>query len=354
MVPGTRRVVGGALALLVALGTAACGGDAPTAPTTATVDADLAAAKAGPPTPDVPVVWPLTGVAVEEVAQRPALAVKIENAPQARPQTGLEDADLVWEEVVEGGITRFVAVYHSRAPELVGPVRSVRPMDPAIVAPLRGILAYTGGQAPFVAAVGAAGVQSVVMDDGDDGFVTTRERRAPHNVYGSLADFWAQADDDRTSPPPAQLAHAHEPGTGTATRTGADAPLLDVRLTFASRAVWEWSSDDAAYLRSEGAEPAVSADGDRVAATNVVLVRAPMVDTAFRDPAGVAVPETRIVGSGDAVVASGGRQVAATWSKESDAAPLVLTGPDGEVVELEPGTTWIELVPAGSGSWSLG
>ncbi|WP_216093461.1 DUF3048 domain-containing protein, partial [Cellulosimicrobium cellulans] len=326
----------------------------PAAPVTETVDPDPAAAKGGPPEPDVPLVWPLTGVAAEEVAARPALAVKIENATQARPQTGLEDADMVWEEVVEGGITRFVAVYHSREPELVGPVRSVRPMDPAIVAPLHGVLAYTGGQQPFVDAVGAAGVQSVVMDEGDDGFVTTRARRVPHNVYGEPAAFWAQADGDRTSPPPAQLAYAREPGSGTATVAGAPAGRLDVRLTHSSRAVWDWAGDRGAYVRSEGASPAMSADGDRLAATNVVLVAATMVSTPFLDPAGVPVPETQLVGTGDAVVASGGNHVAATWSKEAVDAPLVLTGADGRTVRLEPGTTWVELVPTGSGSWSVG
>lgn len=342
------------LALATAVTLAACGGVEPAAPVTETVEADSSVAKDGPPDPVVPVVWPLTGVAVEEVAARPALAVKIENAPQARPQTGLESADVVWEEVVEGGITRFVAVYHSQAPELVGPVRSVRPMDPAIVAPLHGVLAYTGGQEPFVDAVGAAGVQSVVMDHGDDGFETTRARRAPHNVYGRLADFWEQADDERTSPPPAQLVHAREPGRGTATVSGTPAARLDVDLTFASRAVWDWAGDQGAYVRSEGDEPAVSADDARLAATNVVLVSATMVNTPFTDPAGAPVPETQLVGSGDAVVASGGKHVAATWSKEAVDAPLVLTGADGAPVRLEPGTTWIELVPTGSGSWTIG
>ena len=345
------RAAGVALAALLAAG---CGGGEPTAPVTQTVEPGVVADKGGPPEPAVPVVWPLTGVVTEEVAERPALAVKIENAPQARPQTGLEDADMVWEEVVEGGITRFVAVYHSREPELVGPVRSVRPMDPAIVAPMHGILAYTGGQTPFVEAVGAAGVQSVVMDHGDDGFEKTAARRAPHNVYGRLADFWAQGDDDRTSPPPAQLVHAREVGEGTATRSGDTADRLDVRLSFASRAVWDWSGEEGAYLRSEGETPSVSADGDRLAAVNVVLVEATMVDTAYRDPAGVPVPETQLVGSGDAVVASGGKHVRATWSKEAEDAPLVLTDAEGEPVELEPGRTWVELVPSGSGSWSVG
>jgi len=332
---------------------AGCGGE-PAAPVTETVGPDVSADKGAPPEPDVPVVWPLTGVETEEVADRPALAVKIENAPQARPQTGLEQADVVWEEVVEGGITRFVAVYHSQVPESVGPVRSVRPMDPAIVGPLHGILAYTGGQQPFIDAVGAAGVQSVVMDEGDDGFATTRARRAPHNVYGSPEEFWAQADDDRTAPPPAQLVFARGPGTGSATVSGAVATRLDVRLTFASRAVWEWNADEGRYVRSEGDTPAVSSDEVRLSATNVVLLSAPMEDTAFKDPAGVPVPETKLVGTGEGVVASGGKQVPVTWSKEAVESPLVLTGADGKPVELEPGVSWVELVPIGSGSWEIG
>nr|WP_286186292.1 DUF3048 domain-containing protein [Sphaerisporangium cinnabarinum] len=351
-----RGVRGTALAAVVvaaAVALAGCAGE-PAALSTTTVEPDVSGTKGVPPTPDVPLVWPLTGVAADEVADRPALAVKIENAPQARPQTGLEQADVVWEEVVEGGITRFVAVFHSQVPESVGPVRSVRPMDPAIVAPLHGVLAYTGGQQPFIDAVGAAGVQSVVMDEGDDGFTTTRARRAPHNVYGSPEAFWAQADDDRTSPPPAQLVFAREPGTATATVAGAPATRLDVRLTHASRAVWEWDGGEGRYVRSEGDRPAVSADEVRLSATNVVLLAATMVDTPFKDPAGVAVPETQLVGTGDGVVASGGKQVAVTWSKEGVEAPLVLTGADGEPVELEPGASWIELVPTGSGSWTAG
>ena len=75
-------------------------------------------------TPAAP-AWPLTGVPADAVADRPALAVKIENSVDARPQTGLTAADMVWEQVVEGGITRFVAVYHSDLPPEIGPVRSI-------------------------------------------------------------------------------------------------------------------------------------------------------------------------------------------------------------------------------------
>lgn len=342
-------VLGAALAL------AACGSGEPGPAATATVDPGTSADKGAPPDPQVPVVWPLTGVPTDEVAQRPALAVKIENAPVSRPQTGLEQADMVWEEVVEGGITRFVAVYHSQTPEQVGPIRSVRPMDPAIVAPLHGLLAYSGAQRPFIDAVGAAGVQSVIMDAGDAGFHRSRDRRAPHNVYGTMADFWEQADGDRTVPPPAQLSYALRAGAGTATTTGRDAGTLDVSLSRASRVVWSWDGGSGTYLRSEGDTPAVSAAGTRLAAPNVVLLSVAMVDTPYKDPAGAPVPETQLVGTGTGVVASGGKALDVSWSKASDGEPLVLTTADGATVQLEQGATWLELVPqTGGGTWSVG
>lgn len=346
--PTVRRapVVAALLAALLPL--TACTADDPAPTPTSTTD------KGSPPAPEIPPAWPLTGVESDDVAARPALAVKVENAPQARPQTGLEDADMVWEEVVEGGITRFVAVYHSRLPEAVEPVRSVRPMDPAVVAPLGGILAYTGGQPPFVQAVRDAGVQSVMMDAGDAGFTRDPQRSAPHDVIGDPAAFLDLADGDRTVPPPAQLEYADAAGEGTASSDGTKATTLDVVLSPAQRTVWDWSAgtDDGGWQRSDGSTPSVSADGDRLTATNVLVLSTKVVDTRYKDPAGAPVPETKLVGSGEGLLASGGRTVTLRWSKESVDAPVELTR-DGEPVELDPGSTWIELVPRDGGSWSV-
>jgi hypothetical protein len=258
---------------------------------------------------------------------------------------------MVWEEVVEGGITRFVAVYHSSLPDAVEPVRSVRPMDPAVVAPLHGILAYTGGQPPFVDAVADAGVQSVVMDAGDPGFRRDPERSAPHNVIGDPAAFLDQADDDRAAPPPAQFAYAGATGEGSASTDGTEAATIDVVLSPAQRTVWEWSGDGGRWERSDGSEPSVSTSGERLAAMNVLALSTEVVDTKYKDPAGAPVPETKLVGSGDGLLASGGRTLEVQWSKESVDAPVELTR-DGEPVELDPGSTWIELVPRDGGSWS--
>lgn len=141
------RVVG--LVGVLALALVGCSGDPEPQETPSpvvqgpTIDPD----KQPVPTPSVAPVWPLTGVAVKGTAkERPALAVKIENTSAARPQTGLEDADVVWETIVEFQVSRFVAVYHSHTPAEIGPIRSVRPMDPLILAPTNGLLAFSGGQ----------------------------------------------------------------------------------------------------------------------------------------------------------------------------------------------------------------
>lgn len=343
-------------ALVIALGLAGCGPGEPDEPVptpTTTVDAPVRGDRNGPPKPDVPLVWPLTGVGTERVAQRPAVSVKIENSVAARPQRGLVEADIVWEEVIEGGITRFVATYHSKIPDAVEPVRSVRPMDPAIVAPLGGILAFSGGQGPFIAATEREGTQTVIMDDGDAGFTRDPARVAPHDVIGSVPTFLEQADRRRTSPPPAQFAYAREVGEGSAPQAGKPAREVDVRLSPAQRSVWTWDPENKRYLRSEGSAASVTADGRRHSARNVLVLSTYVFDTKWVDPSGAPVPEHRLAGSsGDGTLASMGHSISVRWSKKNHRAPIVLELPDGKEAQLDPGNTWIELVPQRSGSWS--
>lgn len=350
----TRWATGGAVAIV--LGLAGCGPGAPEEPAptpTTTVDAPVQQDRNGPPKPDAPVVWPLTGVEADKVAERPAVSVKVENSPAARPQRGLVEADIVWEELVEGGITRFVATYHSDIPDVVEPVRSVRPMDSAIVAPLDGILAFSGGQGPFIAAIEREGTQTVIMDDGDAGFTRDPGRTAPHNVIGSVPTFLEQADGQRTSPPPAQFEYARKVGQGSAPTAGKTAREVDVRLSRAQRSVWTWGADDKRYLRSEGSAASVDADGRRHSARNVLVLSTEVFNTKWVDPSGAPVPEHGLAGrSGSGTLYSSGHGVTVRWSKEDHRAPIVLRTRDGEEAELDPGNTWIELVPRGSGSWT--
>jgi hypothetical protein len=296
----------------------------------------------------------LTGKPADAPVDRPALAVKIENSVDARPQTGLGAADMVWEEVVEGGITRYVAVYHSTLLAEIGPVRSVRPMDPAIAAPLHGLFAFSGGQRPFVQAVADAGLQVVSNDAGAGGFHRISARRAPHNVYATPQELLDQADAAHRASPPPQFSFTDPAEQATALSAGAPTAAVQLTLSRISHPQWTWSQPDGAWLRAEDTAPAVEADGAQLRATNVVVLRVDVVNTRFIDPAGNPVPETQLVGTGQALVATNGRTLAATWSKASVADPVVVTGPDGAPVRLAPGNTWVELVPNGTGSVTTG
>ncbi|MGY1840232.1 MULTISPECIES: DUF3048 domain-containing protein [unclassified Modestobacter] len=294
--------------------------------------------------------WPLTGVPANAVADRPALAVKIENSIDARPQTGLNAADLVWEQVVEGGTTRFVAVYHSNLPPEIGPVRSIRPMDPAIAAPLHGLLAFSGGVPTYVDAARNAGLQVLTQDSGTDGFHRTSTRRAPHNVYATPETLVSQADDAHRAAPTAQFAYPRTGRQPTAVTEGQPTGTLALTMSGVGHPRWTWNAEAGRWLRAEGSTPAVEAGGSQIAATNVVVLRVDVVSTDARDPAGNPVPETVLTGSGDALVASGGHAVAATWSKDEIDDPVTLTGTDGDEVTLAPGNTWVELVPNRTGA----
>ncbi len=294
------------------------------------------------PTPTPEPTWPLTGT-TGEIVDRPAMTVKIENSIAARPQTGLQEADVVWEEMVEGGITRYGAVYHSQLPETFGPVRSVRPMDPAIAAPYGGLMVFSGGQAPFVAALREAGLQLFADDLGSPGFRRSSDRYAPHNLYADPQVFLDHADADHSEAPPEQLAFATTAEEATAATDGS--PAGSIRIVFPSNAPsWSWDPGEQVWLRSEAGEDAVTTDAGRIHAVNVVVLRVQVVTTSFVDPSGAPVPETELTGSGEAIVASGGRSLECTWSKGEDADPLELTV-DGDAVVLAPGNTWIELVP---------
>ena len=336
-----RRV---AAALMVALALAACGTQDKT-PTAATTSAT--------PPPPPPVYWPLTGLESGEVPARPALAVKIENSVDARPQTGLNSADMVWEEVVEGGITRFVAVYHSTLPRQIGPIRSVRPMDPAIAAPLHGLFAFAGGQRPFVDAITREGLQIISDNVGSAGFVRLKTRYAPHNLYADPAAFLAQADPAHQAAPAAQFTIAGPGQQPTAVVTGAPTAAVNLKFSGVSQPKWTWDPAGQ-WVRAEGATPAVEADGTQLHAANVVVLRVAVVNTRFADVAGNPVPETQLVGTGEALVATGGRSLAATWTKNSAVGPVSLTGADGMPVVLAPGNTWVELVPTRTGSVTVG
>ncbi len=342
--PALSGVIVLASALLIAC--------SPTTPSTewVTVTPTVSADKSLPPDPAAEVRWPLTGETAEEADEglgRAAVSVKIENSPAARPQVGLQRADIVWEQLVEGGMTRFVATYHSDLPEEVGPIRSIRPMDAAIAGPAGGVLAFSGGQAAYQQRARAAGLTLVADDHGSAGFHRDATRRGTHSLVGDPRAFQDQAGDSAAPPP--QFAYADSAEESTPVTGGRR--VSGAVVTFpSSRPSWSWS--DGAWRRSESGSPATDG-GEQIGAANVLLLTVTVRDTGNRDSAGAPVLETILTGTGEAIALSGGHAVDGSWSKQEAADVIELTDADGEPIDLAPGNTWVELVPVMGGTISV-
>jgi hypothetical protein len=298
--------------------------------------------------------WPLTGIPTDEEMDWPAIAVKLDNSASGRPQIGLEYADIVWQEVVEGGITRLAAIFHSQIPDYVEPIRSVRPTDIGIVAPLGGVLVFSGGQKGFVDRVKAAGVQTIIHDAGHKGFARDPNRPQPYNVRGTMQRFLDQAAKDRTSPPPPQFTYAREPGGSTAATEGTPAQKISIFLSPSAISNWTWNAKDEVYELSWGNSPAKAGSGVRITAKNVLAIEVAMIDTGTKDRAGSPVPEMLLTSIGTGLLAAGGKTIDVIWKKPAEDAIFEITDQvTGEPVTFEQGNTWIHTVPYKATMWTV-
>lgn len=288
-------------------------------------------------------VQPLRGTLVPpETITGPALAAKIDNHVAARPQVGLDHTDIVFEELVEGGLTRYVAVWFSDVPSEIGPVRSIRPMDPDIVSPLGGVIAYSGGQQRFVDMMLNTPVHNAIHGGADDQFMyRTRSKAAPHNVIVRAPELRAAYTD--IAPPAQQFAYSQRAQTASAAAYGAPAAGFDLFFSAKEGRTWRWDVGSGRYLRSQNGAPDLDSAGGQLAATNVVALSVG-IDWSYGD-----IPKTVMVGSGPAWVATGGKVLQVTWTKTSREAPIQLTNQFGTPVYLAPGNTWVELVPNARG-----
>jgi len=299
------------------------------------------------PAPVVPA--PLRGTLVPEGSTtQPSLAAKIDNHEEARPQIGLERTDIVFEELVEGGLTRYVAVWQSDIPDLIGPVRSIRPMDPDIISPLGGIVAFSGGQERFVDMMRATPVYNAIhgQSDTESTFYRMDGRSSPHDVVVKAQELVSQHLD--LAAPAQQFAYSYDVPSSTAATDGAPIGSIDIVFSDARYPGWDWDATSATYLRSQEGAPDYDTNGDRLSAVNVLVLR---VDEVYDYDADV--PQAVLVASGEAEVSTGGKTVHATWSKDSATSPIRLVDGSGATIRLAPGNTWIELVPLDSGSVTL-
>lgn len=297
-------------------------------------------------------VSPLTGRPFGDGApDNPVLVVKIENTAAGAPQHGLEQADLVVEELVEGGLTRLAAIYYENMPEQVGHVRSMRASDIGIAAPVGGQVVASGGASSAYQRLEAAGVPVFSEDHDAPGFSSDPVRARPYNRLVDLRAIaavaerpsipgpyltWRSADDDTSGASPSDSTESTRATSAT--------------VRFSPTTSTSWALDDGTWRRTNGhAEP-----GTDFAADTMVVVFCEVGDAGYTDPAGNPVPETIVEGDGRAVIFADDEVTEATWSKKTLSATMTFEDPAGEPLSIDPGHVWLELVPQDGGDVTLG
>jgi hypothetical protein len=249
------------------------------------------------------------------------------------PQVALDQADVVVELRVEG-ISRYMAVWHSTAPEEVGPVRSARTSDPDLLG-LFGypLFAFSGGNDTTLEVLrDSGGHQDVSHDVAPNAYRRDRQRNAPHDLMADASALWGLAGDRVEVPAPLFRYRA-------AGASGSGEPVGGVRTSAGSEVVWVWDAQRRGWLRWVHGEPHVDDSGLQLAPTDVVVIETDYVSSR----ADRSSPEAVSLGEGRAWLLSDGRMQEGTWSRRQRDEPWELLGADGSPMELEAGRSWVML-----------
>lgn len=293
------------------------------------------------PTPTTKLA-PLTGLAVSPaIADRPIVSVIIENHPDARPQSGLSFAGVVYEALAEGGITRFQAFFGDQSATSIGPVRSLRPYFVDWALEFNAPVAHAGGSQTALDLARATSLKSLnALTIGAPPFYRTRDRYAPHNLYTS-SDLLTNLLNQRGYA--AVPNFTPSPRSPEAPLKTPDHPTIGINYSSAGfKANYTYNAADNTYLRSLAGAPHIDrVTGKQIAVKNVVVEYMPTVTLADLHV------QMTTVGQGKALVFKDGTVIAGTWSKPSRVARTKLLDAAGKEIPLNAGNTWYSIVPVG-------
>jgi DUF3048 family protein len=293
----------------------------------------------------VKATWPLTGLPVSgdaEAAQKhPVMVLKMDNTYASAPQLGLGSADMVVEELVEGGMTRLAAFYYSRIPGDVGPVRSMRASDIGIVSPVKATVVTSGAAQVTLNRIDDAGIKWYT--EGDKGFYRDSHRSAPYNLFTDLSATESLIHQQDAERPADYLPWGDEKDFPQGQ------PARTLAASFSGGHTTNWTFKGGHYVN----ENTYAAAGDEFPADTVLVLRVKVGDAGYRDPAGNPVPETQFTGKGQALIFHDGRLVRGQWTKDALGSSLKLSTTAGDLT-VPAGHTWIELVPQDGGTVTFG
>jgi hypothetical protein len=253
----------------------------------------------------------------------------------------LNNADIVTEELVEGGQTRLFVTFHSQDADPVGPIRSARPVDADLLSELSGgLFAFSGAAPGEIAPIeDHSGATLLSNDAGVSAFYREGSRSAPHNVFASTPSLYAAGAEngDHSPPPPAQFHF----GASTGRAVNNVSFIMGERLD----AAWHWNPSATLYERDQKGAADVTADGSRVSATNVLIMSVKIEGTGIFDTIGEEDPFVVVTGDHPCFLLRDGQLIEGRWSRPSFDKPTVFKDTKGNDLLFHPGRTWVELLP---------
>ena len=289
------------------------------------------------PISEVP-VNPLLGTPMEDpaTASRPAMVVKIDNHPSARPQAGINQADIIFEENVEK-LTRYAAVFHSEGSDPVGPIRSGRFQDINLVGSLnKPLFVWSGGNRQVSSAIGKSDLVdlSYLKVNKDGGFTRNDEYRAPHNLFAETTKLWTLAPVG-SSAPSAQFAYRTVSDANASTSKEA----LGLKVSMDGVKVqWDWDAAAKEWVRTQDGTVVVDPADVALSVPNVIVLEVVYTNTYS--------PISKTLGSGKVYVFTNGVVYEGTWSRTDRLKPFELKDSAGGVIKLTPGQTFVEVARA--------
>lgn len=269
------------------------------------------------------------------------LVAKIDDTPQAHPQIGLEDADVVYIEQVEGGLTRLAAVFSSKIPTKIGPIRSARISDIDLFAQYGRVgFAYSGVQKKMRPVIDAADLVDLGAQNHSSLIYTNDESRIPPYAMVLRADLLMQFVKDRNI----QLAQAKNMGWifGAAPEGGIH--ISSVHLSWpASSYDAHWSKAENRWLLDHSKSPDFSANGLQLGPRTLVVQIVSITDSIYKDKVGGVTPFSATVGSGDGYILRDGKYFRAHWNRPNAQSGTQWTDDSGQPINFASGQIWVAL-----------
>ena len=276
-----------------------------------------------------------------EGANGPVLVVKIDDTTQAHPQIGLEDADIVYIEQVEGGLTRLAAVFSSVIPQRIGPVRSARISDIEIMSQFgRVAFAYSGAQSKLLPVIAAANLQDLGAQRQSPTIFTTDPTRTPPYAMVLRADLLMQQIVEKNF----QIDSAKNIGFNFGSLQEGGAPTSKAVLHWpAATYSASWSVEESRWLLSHNNSVNLADSGVVLGPTTLVIQMVSITPSEYKDKVGGVTPFSQTVGSGKAYVLRDGQRFVTTWNRPSSVAGTTFAFADGTIMNFDPGQIWIAL-----------